>query len=136
MSLKALLNQPVTIVHPADNPTGFDYGVAATRVATFGNLQQTHTSEDANGFPAVAPDTTLTEWLLFLGPAEVIGAVDRVEQGTRVFEVVGDPAAVYGRRGVHHLETLLRCIDSETGGLFPPTALYPTHGLYPLGTGA
>lgn len=133
MSFSALLNQPVVIVHPAATSTGFDFGAAAGRVATVGRLDQTSTAEETGGWPASSPDSAATSWTLFLGAAEVIGLVDRVEQGTRVFEVVGDADTVFGRRGAHHLEVLLRSVDGELGGLFPPTALYPYDGLYPAG---
>ncbi len=118
MSFRSLLNQPVTIVHPASSPTGFDFGAAAGRVVTVGRLDQSGSTEEETGWPTSSPDTAVTNWTLFLGPAEVVGMADRVEQGARIFEVVGDPNQVFGRRGVHHLEVQLRSVVvGASGGL-------------------
>lgn len=136
MSLRARLNQPVVLVHPVDNPTGWDWGMAATRVATFGRLDQQGTLEESTGWPADAPDTSVTTWLLFLGPTERVRSVDHVEQGGRVFEVVGQPNAVFGRRGVHHLEVQLRSVMGDDVGdedLFPSPGLFPSLVLVPAG---
>lgn len=111
MSLRFFLNQPGTIVHPAQLSTGYDYGGAATRVAAVGNLQQARTSTETTGFPKSAPSATVSEWTLVLGPSEVIGPPDRWEQDGRVFEVVGEPNVLRRRRrGTHHLEVQLRSV--------------------------
>jgi len=117
MTLRTLLNQPVTVVHPVDQPTGYGWGAAADRTAILANLQQSSTFEDSTGFPAATPDTTLTTWVLFCAPDVVIGPADRVEVDVRVFEVDGDPNVVCRGNGVaHHLEVQLR---SVTGDLAP-----------------
>lgn len=108
MSLRSLLNQPVTIVHPTVTPWKWDS--SAVRVATVGRLDWTGTSEETSGFPADSPDTTVATWQLFLGPAETIGPNDRVERGADVFEVVGQPDVVSAGRRVHHLEVQLRSV--------------------------
>lgn len=113
MSLAGLLSQQVTIVSPAQTPMGWDFGVAASRTATAGRLEQRSTLEETVGYPAAGPDTAETQWLLFLGPGVTVGAADHVEVvqpdgSTAVFEVVGTPAVVFGARSAHHIEATLR----------------------------
>jgi hypothetical protein len=129
-------SQPVTLVEPVSNPTGFDYGPSALRVSTFGNLQQTGTVEETVGAPASGPDTAVSQWLLFLGPSEIIGTFTRVVQGSKVFEVMGLPNLVFRRSRAHHLEVPLRSVDGDgdtLGWLFPSASLYPSVALYPWG---
>lgn len=121
VSFRSLLNQPVTLVHPASGPLGDDWGVAATRVDTFGRVDQAATVSETAGYPATDPDNAVAEWLLFLGPAETIAAGDRVEQGSKVFEVVGAPNPVNARSDVHHFEVRLRSVAGDgAAALVPP----------------
>lgn len=138
MSLRSLLNEPLTLVTPADASTGFDYGAAAARTVTVGRFEQTLTVEESQGWPATSPDSAVTERLLFLAPVEVVGVFTRVVRGGAVFEVVGEPNVVYGARGPHHLEVRLRGVAGEgalPSALYPSSGLFPSVALYPWGGG-
>lgn len=109
MSFASLLVEDITIVHAGQTVDRYqdttDDWSTATRVAVKGRLQQTSTTE-----VTVGRDTVMADWTLFLGADAVIGPSDRVEANGATYEVVGQPAVVYGRAAPHHLEVRLRSV--------------------------
>lgn len=57
-------------------------------------------------------DTAVTQWLLILPRTADIVYTDRVEYGSRVFEVVSLPDTKHTPRGVSHIECTLRYTGS------------------------
>ena len=96
MSLRSLLNEPVTVQHV--DASGVDvYGNATntslSTTATVGYLEQTVSTENQ-----VDRDTVVTDWQAFLPAGTQIDPNDRLVFNTGTFEVVGLPAVFYNPR--------------------------------------
>lgn len=108
MSVRALLTQPVT-VQPMLPGTPDDYGntpltPTGSPVAELGYLDQKDTVEYVNG-----RDTTVTKWKAFLAPESAVTALATVTFGGQVFQVDGQPYAVFNPRTrmTSHIECTL-----------------------------
>jgi hypothetical protein len=107
MSLAALMNRPVTIIHRADaDPEDF-YGQGRTETLqeVQGELQQmSRTEQAAHG------DFSDTLWRLWLPATVRLRTEDAVAVDGLVYEVVGDPWEVRNPRegAVSHVEATLR----------------------------
>ena len=112
MSLRSLLNQPITIQtikattkdkYGNDKPTS--YGAPANAV---GFIEQITTTEDL-----LNRDTTKTQWQAWLPAGTTIGHLDRIGFNGQTFEVDGEPWAVWnpGRQVVSHIVVKLVTIN-------------------------
>ena len=113
MSLANILNQPLTIqtMAAATTPDAYGNKKAATfgaPVAALGFLELMTSAEDL-----LNRDTTKTNWNCFLPKGTVIGHLDRINFGSQVFEVDGEPWTVWnpGRQKVSHIVVKLVTIN-------------------------
>lgn len=108
--IERLLQERVTIVRMGEvpDPEGYLEAVRAetSRETVPGYLEQTGERE-----LVLDRNTEISDWLLVLGAGVTIGARDRVEWGSYVFEVVGPPSRPRTPRGEHHVEVRLRHVS-------------------------
>lgn len=114
MSFAGLLTQTVTVIRLSTVEWGSDEEGTPTLVTPAieesypGLIQQQDTTEIRIG-----PDTFISDHRLFLDRDALISGFDRVSEGGRVFEVIGEPDILRTPRGIHHIEAQLRQITTE-----------------------
>lgn len=89
MSLTMLINRPCVIAHRVPSDTTDDYGneiPGESLTSTVCEIQQRQRSE-----PADQGETSDTEWVVFLLPAEDLHTGDRVIVDGESYEITGDP---------------------------------------------
>lgn len=107
-----LLPLEVTVVRPvvvtdAYGSQTYDYGAAATRTTEVRCwLEQQERSEPLTDGRA----PLIQRWLLVTNHFDILGR-DRIEHGSKTYEVDGEPEPVYTPAGQHHLEATLKKVD-------------------------
>ena len=108
MTFTALLVRDVTILTPTTSTDRYGNSIATswTSTVTKGWLDQ-QTSSEGDGLRRDQD----TEWVLFLAADTVITGRDRVQVGSDVYEVAGNPNRAWTPAGEHHVEARLRRVD-------------------------
>lgn len=101
----ALLNPGPPTTHP---DSGNEIPGADVPTDTHGVLQPMSTSTEAGD----GSTTVIAKWVLLLPPGEPVTARTRVKAGTRLFEVVGDPAPLSTGSGIpSHIHVALNLVS-------------------------
>lgn len=109
--ISALMGQRVTIQHRSD-ATKDSLGhkiisVVSTETNRPARLEQRR-SVEGSGY-------LVDEWVAFLAPGASIGALDRILDGSRAFEIVGSPAVqtIPGVPSSAHIEVNLKLVTGK-----------------------